>query len=44
MLESSRDKNEGTYRRGEREEKSLINDPGSEFRLGRDKETGKVRR
>ena len=38
MLESSRDKNEGTYRRGEREEKSLLNDPGFELRLGREKE------
>ena len=32
MLESSRDKNEDTYRRGE---KSLFIDPGSELNLGR---------
>ena len=33
MLNSSRDKNEGTYRSGEGGEKSLLCDPGSELRL-----------
>ena len=42
---SFRDKNEGTYRSGEGgEEPAYSSDPGSELRLGRDKERGRVRR
>ena len=43
MLNSSRDKNEGTYRSGRRE-KSLLNDPGPELRLGGKNEKDKLRR
>lgn len=42
----SRKKNDGTYRRGEgpRRKKTLLRDPGSETRLGREEEkkTGKM--
>ena len=41
-MKSSRDENGGAYRSGEgggRGEKSLLSKPGSELRLGREKET-----
>ena len=43
---SSRGKNKGVYRSGEggRGEKRMRSDPGSEFRLGLEKEKEKVRR
>ena len=43
-LKSPRDKNEGVYRSGEGGEKSLLNDPGSEQSLGREKEKTQLRR
>ena len=42
-LKFSRDKTEGEYRRG-KGEKSLLSDPESELRLGREKEKKQVRR
>ena len=38
MLNSSRDEKEGAYRSGEGVEKSLLRDPGSELRPGKEKE------
>ena len=42
-MKSSRDENEGTRRSGRGSEDELLGDPGSELRLGRQKEEEKVR-